>query len=310
MRTILLASLLLLAPVPLRAEQSCDGSLRDPARQRDIPVRVRMPDGASGPAPTVLFSHGLGGSVEAGRVFAEAWAKAGHLVIHVQHPGSDMAVWRGPGGASALLRAANARELEARLADMRFVASQVGTALRVGACRLAVGDRERLAAAGHSFGAITVMHLARAGPAAAPPRFRAVIALSPQSPGNRAEWAPAAFGRIAIPVLVATGSRDGSPLARGMPPEAVTAARWAVFEALPPSATGEAHVGLWIEGATHADFSGGSPRQGFRPDPHATSLVAAASLAFLEANLRRATGRPDLGAARAMLKPGDRLATK
>jgi hypothetical protein len=110
--------------------------------------------------------------------------------------------------------------------------------------------------------------------------------------------------------MTATGSRDGSPLAAGLSLEAVTAARAAVFRALPESATGTAHVGLWVEGATHADFSGGSPRRGFAPNPHTQGLVTAASLAFLDANLRNATGRPDLGVARARLRPGDRLETK
>ena len=308
MRTAL-ALLLLLSSMPGLAAV-CDGVLRDAARQRDMPVRVRLPEGAARPAPVVLFSHGLGGSLEAGTVFAEAWARAGYLVIHLQHPGSDKAVWQGAGGAAALLQAANRRELSARLADMRFVAGLVGTGQMVGSCPLSGGDRGRIAAAGHSFGAVTVMNLARTATGTDTPAFRAVIALSPQSPGNRAELAPAAFGRVAVPVMTATGSRDGSPLAGGRSLKEVTAARAAVFRALPASATGMAHVGLWVDGATHADFSGGSPPRGFAADPHPQELVTAASLAFLDANLRNSTGRPDLGAARALLKPGDRLETK
>lgn len=307
MRTVP-ALLLLLSSMPALAAV-CDGVLRDPARQRDIPVRVRLPEGASAPAPTILFSHGLGGGLEAGTSFAEAWARSGYLVIHLQHPGSDTAVWQG-GGASALIKAANRRELDARLADMRFVAGTVGSGRMVGACPLSAGDPGRIAAAGHSFGAVTVMNLARAAAPADRSPFRAVIALSPQSPGNRAGLAPAAFGRISVPVMTATGSRDGSPLAGQLSLEHMTEARAAAFRALAPSATGSAHVGLWVAGATHADFSGGSPRRGHAADPHTQGVVTEASLAFLDANLRTATGRPDLGAARARLRPGDRLETK
>ena len=310
-----LALAALMAAAPLLAAPVCDGILPDPKRGRDIPVRVRMPDGGAGKAPVILFSHGLGGSVEAGTAFAKAWAKAGFLVIHVQHPGSDTGVWKGSGNPKqALTGAANGRQLMARVADMGRAADAVQAGTRVGACNLATGDIARLGAAGHSFGAHTVLALAGQsfGPMGArgrDPRIRAVAALSPIAPRNDAAKAPAAFGGIAIPVLAATGSEDGSPFANGKSLAEITAARAAVFTALPPSRTGKASVGLWLEGADHGAFSGGGERSGGSPNAHATAVVSAATTAFFTANLG-GNGRPDLAAARSLLAPGDRLSQR
>jgi predicted dienelactone hydrolase len=45
------------------------------------------------PYPTVIFSHGLGGSREAAGYLGEYLARQGYLCIFVQHPGSDASVW-------------------------------------------------------------------------------------------------------------------------------------------------------------------------------------------------------------------------
>lgn len=64
----------------------------DSVRQRELPVRTRWPDAArfAGERPVAIFSHGLGGTVDGGAVWGEAWAAAGFAVLHLQHPGSDL----------------------------------------------------------------------------------------------------------------------------------------------------------------------------------------------------------------------------
>ncbi len=310
----LLIPLALLSAVPALSAPVCDGSLSDPSRDRQIPVRVRMPETGSGKAPVILFSHGLGGSVEAGTLYAQQWVKAGFLVVHVQHPGSDRSVWQGQaGGVGKLKAAAGGQQLKDRVIDMGRVADAVAAGARVGACSLGRGDAARLGAAGHSFGAHTVLALAGQtygplGAAGRNPRFRAVAALSPMPPGNDAANATEAFGRIPIPVLTATGSADGSPLARDRSLEEVVAARAAVFPALPASRTGAGTVGLWLDGATHADF-GGNAGGRRAPDAHVVAVTTAASTAFFRAHLA-GDGRPDLSAAGRLLQPGDRIDRK
>lgn len=311
---MLLVLAALAGAAPALAAQVCDGAIADPSRSRSIPVRVRMPETGSGRAPVILFSHGLGGSVEAGTLFAQDWAKAGFLVVHVQHPGSDQSVWKGQrGGLGKLKAAAGGQQLEDRVRDMGRVADAVAAGTRIGACNLGRGDAARLGAAGHSFGAHTVLALAgqRFGPRGAAgrdPRFKAVAALSPMSPGTEAATAPAAFGGVPVPVLTATGSADGSPLAKGKSLEQVVAARAAVFPALPATRTGVGSVGLWLEGATHSDFGGNA--QGRRQsDAHVVAVTTAATTAFFAAHLG-GNGRPDLSAARADLRAGDWIRQK
>lgn len=311
----LILTFALLAAAPALSAPVCDGTIADPARNRSIPVRIRMPDGAAAQAPVILFSHGLGGSVEGGTAFAKEWAKAGFLVIHVQHPGSDSGAWQGKANPkAALTAAANGRQLMERVGDMKRVADAVQAGQVIGACDLKRGDPARMGAAGHSFGAHTVLALAGQsfGPLGArglDSRFKAVAALSPIAPRNDPARAKAAFGGIRIPLLSATGSEDGSPFANGKSLAEIAAARASVFEALPASRTGEASIGLWIDGADHAALSGGGGRAGAIPNPHATSLIGAATTAFFKVNLG-GNGKPDLAATRALMAPGDRLSVR
>lgn len=67
----------------------------DTARSRTLPVRIYLPDGAPGPRPVIVWSHGLGGNRNAGEMWGRHWASYGYISVHLQHPGSDESVWRG-----------------------------------------------------------------------------------------------------------------------------------------------------------------------------------------------------------------------
>lgn len=126
---------------------------RDPARGREVPVRLHWPAAASGRLPLVLFSHGFGGDRRDGTWLGPWLAARGVACAHVQHVGSDRAVWlRGPvDWALRSWRGDLERERLERTRDLRFVldallAGERGPAL----------DRRRIAAVGHSLGAQTV----------------------------------------------------------------------------------------------------------------------------------------------------------
>ena len=224
-------------------------SWTDPARGRSLPLRVRWPDGP-GPWPVVLFSHGLGGSRDGGEAWGQAWREAGCVVIHLQHPGSDTAVW--VQGLAALRAAANPAQLLNRVADVHFVLDEVQR-------RQAAGDsdwrRVRLDAigvSGHSFGAQTVAALAgRRYPVEAPGlvdlRPRAFIAFSP-SVGLGGLTPAEQYGGVHRPFMLLTGSLDGDPFGSYTTGER----RWQVYDALPPGAK----AGLWLDGADHMSFGG------------------------------------------------------
>jgi predicted dienelactone hydrolase len=302
-RFVLLAILLLSVPAQAMV---CNGMVRDPARQRDIPVRLTMPEGARTPVPLVLFSHGLGGSIEkSGTMYAQAWSKAGLAVLQLQHAGSDSAVL-GDGGVRGLMRAATPKQLAERVADKQFVAGLAGTRQALGNCSFASLDPQRLAATGHSFGAITVQALAgqrfpRGGAdKLADPRFKAFIAFSPSPPRNDPSRAPEAFAQISRPFFSVTGSEDGSPIPPKMEPEA----RTAPYAAMPPG--GKALV--VFAGANHMAFNGGDGRGN---NPRVSDATAALTTRFLSVYLLGASpSQLTPSVVQPLLGPGDRYSSK
>ena len=153
-------------------------------------------------------------------------------------------------------------------------------------------DRERIAVAGHSFGAHTTLMVAGAQPAlaglgdatTADPRPRCFIALSPQGTGqglNRDSW-----NAITRPVLVMTGSLDVQPrFLSGDGQEKNGTWRTEPFQFMAP---GDKWL-AWIEGARHSTFSGGAGSKlsgEAAPDPRHFPWVQAMTLAFLDAYLR------------------------
>ena len=221
---------------------------RDVSRNRDIPVLVRWPSGA--PVGVVVYSHGLGGKKEGGDVWGEAWAAAGLVVVHLQHPGSDAASLKG--GFSALRKAMQPEQLTARVGDVRFVTAEISRRRLAGGTPWGAIPSDRLAVAGHSFGARSTLVAAgwqRAGVGGADPQPKAFIALSPALGADVSiDQARKELSGITRPVLVCTGSLDGEVLNNGETPQA----RRMVYDALP---AGKKAL-LWLDLADHFTFAG------------------------------------------------------
>lgn len=297
----------------------------DSARQRTLPLRLRLPAGGQ-PAVLVLFSHGLGGSVDAGTQWGRAWAQAGIATLHVQHPGSDIGVLRE--GAAALRAAAGARQLIERAVDVRFVLDELARRQSAGELALARLRLDALGMAGHSFGAHTTLAVAGqnygrfGGDRLADARPRAFAAFSPAPGPGGPQEAAQRFGGIRRPLLCLSGTHDGDPLSAPLsaPSSAPSSGegdrrfdgRWrrAVYDALPPGAKAE----LWLDGADHMSFAGQELGRGAmamtmfqraeaaarQVDRH-RSLIEAVSLIWWQAHLlgdaaaRAALARPLAG---------------
>ena len=231
-----------------------DGVWSDSRRSRSVPWRLRLPT-QPGPWPLVLYSHGLGGNREGGAVWGQAWADAGVAVLHLQHPGSDSDTLRN--GLAALRAAASAEQLLARVHDVRFALDEIEGPALSGAKPWSSLRRYAIGLAGHSFGAQTTQAVAgQRYPVAADvadARLRAFIALSPSLPRNGPLSPAQSFGAIARPFMAITGSLDGDPF--GSFDGGASRAR--VFDGLPP---GQRAL-LWLEGADHLSFGGGSARR-------------------------------------------------
>lgn len=194
------------------------GEWRDEARDRAVPYKIYLP-ATHGPAPIVIFSHGLGGSREAANYLMTYLAQHGFVGVVLQHPGSDSALLGGerdPARAIERLRAGmDARSAIARFGDVRFAIDQLEAANVSGplARRL---DLSRIGMSGHSYGALTTLvavgQRLRGG---APEAFRdaridAAIVYSPNAPREQA--ADDALGGITTPILHFTGTEDRTPL--------------------------------------------------------------------------------------------------
>jgi predicted dienelactone hydrolase len=297
----------------------CDAVWHDAPRNRDVPVRIRLPDGSSR-VPVVVFSPGMGGSIAAGGLWGTAWSEAGVAVVHVQHPGTGPEVYRDAKDAAdrraRVAAAASAEQLAARVGDVGFVVDELAQRRREGACDLARLDLARLGIAGHSMGAWVAQAVAGQRFSGFAPyadrRFIAAIGISPSllTRDDPAE----SLGAITIPFFVITGSEDGAPRPRKDEDAASLAARraralaerTAPYEAMPP---GSKYL-LVIKGADHMALAGNTARAAAFPGV-ATGGVAATTAFWGAALLNRQDEKEQLQKGlKASLPPGDRFDMK
>lgn len=259
-------------------------------------VRVHHPATGAGPFPLLIFSHGLAGSREGYGFLARRWAEHGYVVVQPDHPGSDTAAFRNlrPAAIQTALQRAT-RDPEVLAGRPRLVADLIDglDALEQTLPALAGRiDRTRIGVGGHSFGAWTTLCVAGMlvrgagfGPSSwSDPRPQAFLALSPSGPGTWSQ--PGDWDACTRPMLVMTGSGDREPalLSRGEPRDGAWRRR--TFEALPAGGK----LLAWFEGATHCTYSGGAGAKLLgesEPDPAQVEAVAALSLAWWDARLRR-----------------------
>lgn len=163
--------------------------------------------------PLVVFSHGIGGSRQGYSYLGRHWSSHGVASLHVQHVGSDARLWSGnPFGVVGRLQAAQEQEAIARAADVRFALDRMlldETGDRAGAV-----NRQRLIAAGHSYGANTTLlmvgaEVVRDGQTISShdSRFTAGIIISTPPFYNEPDLA-AVLSKVAVPTIHVTATED------------------------------------------------------------------------------------------------------
>ncbi len=267
-----------------RKAETRNDVVNDTQRKREIPIRIYLPAGNE-PAPVVLFSHGLGGSREGNPYLGEHWSKRGYLVVFIQHPGSDEAVWKETPPLqrlAALKKAANLQNTLLRFKDVSVVIDQLERWNRSDDFPLKGRlDLKRIGMSGHSFGAVTTQGVSgqRTARGAAPftdKRIKAALAMSPNAPRNGDP--KQVFGGVTIPWLLMTGTNDTAIVG-----DADVASRLAVFPALPAGGKYE----LVLEGAEHEAFSDRDlPMTKSKRNPNHHRVILALSTAFWDAWLR------------------------
>lgn len=263
----------LLAAAPMAAPadvEVLDFEWTDTARQRDVPARLYWPAGAaSSPVrvPLIVFSHGLGGSRFGYSHLGRHWAAQGYASLHLQHKGSDRAVWTQGvlDLVTNLQAAASEGNAIARAQDVSFGITRVLAEPRVGQ-RI---DGRRIAVAGHSYGANTALLVAgatvvrevdgeRRDVNLRDERVRAAVLLS--TPPFYGEGDPRSIlSGIRVPTLHVTGTEDviRIPGYRSDPSDRVR-----VFDAMPAGPGAPVHALAVFAGGTHSIFTDRTDRAG------------------------------------------------
>jgi dienelactone hydrolase len=252
----------------------------DAGRARRVPVRLYLPEAAdpAAPVPLVVFSHGIGGSRQGYSWLGRHWASRGYASLHLQHVGSDRSLWGGNPFelVGRLQGAAQEAEALARVRDLSFALDQ----LLAGELAPRI-DAQRIVAAGHSYGANTVLlasgaTVQREGRLLSlrDERIRAAIVLS--APPFYGEAAPAQIlGPVRVPSLHVTATEDVIRI-----PGYWSGAedRVAVFDA-----TGSAHKTLAVfSGGSHSIFTDRAGTGGAQLNQQVKEATRALSLAFLD----------------------------
>lgn len=253
----------------------------DSARQRAVPVRVYLPAGneSSQSLPLVVFSHGIGGSRLGYSYLGAYWASQGYASLHLQHVGSDRSLWTGNvfSLVGRLQEAAGEDEAVARVGDLRFALDQLLAHPELGT-RI---DPARIVAAGHSYGANTVMlavgaRVERGGRVLelTDPRLTAAILLSAPPFYGESDLAKI-VADIRVPTLHVTSTEDVIRV-----PGYYSGAedRVAVYEAM----SGARKILAVFEGGSHSMFTDRAGAGGFALNARVKAATRELSVAFFK----------------------------
>lgn len=201
-------------PLPIRIDK---GAWTDPARGgRVVPYKIYRPEIIEADSyPLVVWSHGLGGTCDGAGFLGRYVAGQGYFHVHIQHDGTDDALWRGmPGHPWDNIRKAKIswETVRNRYLDVHFALDSL-EAMYDG--RL---DFERVGMCGHSFGALTTQIMA-GQPAGrevfedlSDPRIAAGILYSPIPVFSHQTGSAVLYREIKKPLLHMTGTVDESPI--------------------------------------------------------------------------------------------------
>lgn len=267
----------------------------DGVRQREVPARLYLPhrpgaDAVARPLPLVVFSHGLGGSRFGYSHLGRHWASQGFASLHLQHKGSDRAVWSARVWelAQNLRAAASEANAVARAQDVSFGISALLADPALGG-RI---DASRIAVAGHSYGANTALLVAGASVSREvdgrerrvdyrDPRVKAAVLLS--VPPFYGEGDPREILRgVRIPTLHLTGTEDtiSIPGYRSDPEDRIR-----IFDALPRGPEAGTRALAVFAGGTHSIFTDRTDRAGPALNRTVKAATRELTTAFLRATL-------------------------
>ena len=247
------------APLPPSLSLTAELTLHDSGRNREIPLKIYYPGHISGSLPLIVFSHGYGGSREGYEYLGRGWADAGYIVIFPTHIGSDADALAQLGLRGASDPAIAFEMQRQRASDVRFILSSLKLIDKQVRDIHGKINNKQIGVGGHSMGAGTALLIGGAT-AAAPngaaqsfreKHVRAVIAISPQGPGEEG-FSEHSWDKVGVAVLTMSGTRDRG--IGGQPPEW----RTQPYQHLP---AGNKYQVI-VNGAEHLTFAAGGRFRG------------------------------------------------
>ena len=185
----------------------------DYARSRAIPVKICFPSPVK-KAPVILFSHGIGGSIESCAYLSNAWTAQGFVCVMVQHPGSDENIWKGKIRILNEFKGAYEENWSSRTRteDLRFVLDCLERLVQSNEQFAARIDMDRIGVGGIDLGALAALLLAGQvppdqGSSLYDPRIKAVLALSPPVRPMNISYRQV-YQSITASALFITGTKD------------------------------------------------------------------------------------------------------
>jgi predicted dienelactone hydrolase len=185
----------------------------DSARNRAIPVRITFPN-TTEKSPVILFSHGIGGSIDCCSYLAKEWSRNGFVCVFIQHPGSDENIWKGKIRILSEFKESFKHNWSSRTRaeDLRFALDCLGEIAATNKPFAERVDLTRVGVGGYDLGALAAMLVAGqvppdGGESLKDNRVKAVLAMSPP-----VRWTNMTFEEIYQPVhsptLFITGTKD------------------------------------------------------------------------------------------------------
>ena len=297
-------------------------ALKDEKRSKTLEMTVVWPQApleanAKSPAqfPLVVFSHGLGGSDEAFPFLADYLAARGYVVIRPTH--ADSAKYMKTPGEFIRDPRASAKKLDLRdrLQDLVFILDSLAAIEKGPLGGGGVGeniliDRARIAAAGHSAGALTTMlatgtqaraldktvaSYAAGIKSIAESRFKAGVVISGAGLKNKM-LSEDSWKKVLVPLIFFDGSLDTSKASDETPESRKDGFKYSrgTVGGGPPAWL------VFIQGATHSSYGGKTKALALDAgamEPTDPQLVSAitneTTFEFLEASLNGSQSAKD-----------------
>jgi len=226
-----------------------EGVLRDETRHKDVPITVEYPT-RPGPHPLIIFSHGYGSSNRAYAGLSSYWASQGYVVVKPGH--ADANRMPDQRNVQDIWQNQTAADWRERVRDVTFIIDSLDMLEKSYPELQGKIDHTKIGVGGHSYGAYTAMLVGgvRTYPGAvsyADPRVTAVMAMSPQGPGEVRGLTRDSWTELHKPAMFMTGSED-----RGVTEEETPEWRRQAFELSPAGDK----VLVVVAGARHGSYTG------------------------------------------------------